>query len=100
MLTKEKIFKTIQENNEIIKSFGVTQIGSFGSYVRNEQIENSDIGFLVDYNIENINFLNFMHFCDTLDVLFKDIKVEIVTKNGLSKFIGSYILNEVENVEI
>ena len=43
MLSKQEIFKTIQENKEIIKSFGVTEIGLFGSYVRNEQTESSDI---------------------------------------------------------
>lgn len=37
MLTKQEIFKTIQDNKEIIKSFGVTEIDLFGSYVRNEQ---------------------------------------------------------------
>lgn len=45
MLTKQDIFKTIQDNKETIKSFGVTQIGLFGSYVRNEQTSTSDIDF-------------------------------------------------------
>ena len=48
MLTKQDIFKTIIDNKETIKSFGVTEIGLFGSYVRNEQTEDSDIDFLVD----------------------------------------------------
>jgi uncharacterized protein len=100
MLTKQDIFKTIQDNKEIIKSFGVTEIGLFGSYVRNEQTETSDIDFLVDYNLEGINLINYMQFCFLLDELFINKKVEVVTKNGLSKYIGPYILKEVENVEI
>jgi predicted nucleotidyltransferase len=100
MLTKQDIFKTIQDNKEIIKSFGVTEIGLFGSYVRNEQTETSDIDFLVDYNLEGINLINYMQFCFLLDELFLNKKVEVVTKNGLSKYIGPYILKEVENVEI
>lgn len=100
MLTKQEIFKTIQDNKETIKSFGVTQIGLFGSYVRGEQTEESDIDFLVDYNIASINFKKFMQFCFMMDDLFTKIKVEVVTKNGLSKHIGPYILKEVEYVEI
>ncbi|MBP6040091.1 MAG: nucleotidyltransferase domain-containing protein, partial [Flavobacterium sp.] len=49
MLTKQEIFKTIQDNKELIKSSGVTEIGLFGSYVRDEQTETSDIDFLVDF---------------------------------------------------
>jgi uncharacterized protein len=100
MLTKQDIFKTIQNNKEIIKSFGVTQIGLFGSYVRNEQTENSDIDFLVDYNLDGIDLIKYMQFCFLLDELFLNKKVEVVTKNGLSKYIGPFILKEVENVEI
>jgi uncharacterized protein len=100
MLTKHDIFQTIIDNKETIKSFGVTEIGLFGSYVRNEQTENSDIDLLIDYNIKEINFKNFMNFCFMMDDLFKDIKVEVVTKNGLSQFIGPYILKEVKYVKI
>jgi len=100
MLTKQEIFKTIQDNKEIIKSFGVTEIGLFGSYVRNEQTENSDIDILIDYDLDKIDFKNYMQFCFFLDEMFANHKIEVVTKNGLSKYIGPFILKEVENVEI
>ncbi len=100
MLTKQEIFKTIQKNKEAIKSFGVTEIGLFGSYVRDEQTEKSDIDLLIDYDIKNIDFLKFMRFCFMMDDLFSEVKVEVVTKNGLSKYIGPYVLKQVEYVEI
>lgn len=100
MLNKQDIFKTILDNKETIKSFGVTEIGLFGSYVRDEQTENSDIDFLVDYNLEEINFKKYFLFCEYLENLFKDHKVEIVTKNGLSEFIGPHILKSVNYVSI
>lgn len=100
MLTKEEIFKTIQDNKETIKSFGVTQIGLFGSYVRNEQTENSDIDILVDYDFEQINFKKYFLFCEYLENLFSNNKIEIVTKNGLSEFIGPHILKNVNYVQI
>ena len=54
MITKQEIFQKIIDNKETIKSFGVTEIGLFGSYVRDEQTEESDIDILVDYNLEQI----------------------------------------------
>jgi predicted nucleotidyltransferase len=100
MLTKQEIFETIQNNKELIKSFGVIEIGLFGSYVRNEQTENSDIDILVDFPKEKKTLRNFLDFCDLMDNLFKKIKIDVVSKKGLSEFIGSYILKEVEYVEI
>lgn len=100
MLTKEEIFQTIIENKEAIKSFGVTEIGLFGSYVRGEQTEESDIDFLVDYSLEEISYQKYFLFCEYLENLFHDNKIEIVTKNGLSPYIGPHILKSVNYVAI
>lgn len=100
MRTKQEIIKTIQDNKELIKSFGVTEIGLFGSYVRNEQTETSDIDFLVDIIKERKTLKNYIDFCDTLETLFNTNKIDVVSKKGLSEFIGPHILNEVTYVEI
>ena len=100
MLSKQEIFKTIQENKEIIKSFGVTEIGLFGSYVRDEQTESSDIDILVDILKEKKTLKNYIDFCDLLESLFKNNKIDIVSKKGLSEFIGPHILKEVNYVKI
>ena len=99
-MNKQDIFQTIINNKEAIKNFGVNEIGLFGSYIRNEQTSKSDIDLLVDYDKEKISLKNYMGFCFLMDELFADTKVEVVTKNGLSKFIGPYILKEVEYVKI
>lgn len=39
-----------------------------------------------------------MYVSDLLEKIFKGYNVEIVTKNGLSKYIGPYILKEIEYV--
>ena len=100
MLTKQDIFQTIIDNKEAIKTFGVTEIGLFGSYVRDEQTEESDIDFLVDYSKEKKTLRNFLDFCDLMEKLFVELKIDVVSKKGLSEFIGPYILKEVEYVEI
>ena len=100
MLTKQDIFQTIIDNKDAIKSFGVTEIGLFGSYVRDEQTDESDIDLLIHYNIKEINYKKYFLFCEYMDNLFSNKKVEIVSKNGLSPYIGPHILKSVKYVEI
>jgi predicted nucleotidyltransferase len=100
MLTKKEIFQTIIDHKDEIKSFGVTEIGLFGSYVRNEQTEESDIDILVDIIKEKKTLKNYIDFCDLLENLFKNKKIDIVSKKGLSEFIGPHILKEVDYVKI
>ena len=100
MLTKQDIFQTIIDNKEAIKNFGVTEIGLFGSYVRDEQTDKSDIDILVDYRKGEMDFFKFINFCEILENMFQDLKVDVITKNGMSEFIGPYILKEVEYVKI
>jgi len=100
MLTKAEIFETIHNNRVAIRNLGIKEVGLFGSYVRNEQHKNSDIDILIDYDDESISFSNYMKFCFLMEEKFKNQKVEIVTKNGLSKYIGPYILKEVEYAKV
>ncbi len=99
-LDKQKIIFTLQNNKGKIKQFGVKRIGLFGSYVRNQQNEDSDIDIYIEFFDDMENFDNFINFCFLLDDLFKNKKVEVVTENGLSKYIGPQILKEVEYVKI
>ena len=50
-LNKEIIFDTLRRNKKVLMNYGVSQIGLFGSFVRNEGQENSDVDFLVDFPI-------------------------------------------------
>lgn len=96
MTSKEYVLNAIKSKESEIFSFGVKSIGLFGSYARNEQTENSDIDILIDFEPENENFDNYMAVYDLIEELFKNQKVDIVTKNGLSPYIGPKILNEIE----
>ena len=55
----------------------------------------SDIDILVDFAPGTESFDNYMAVYDIIENLFKNEKVEIVTKNGLSPYIGTKILSEV-----
>ena len=95
MTTKDYIISAIKTNKQTLKKFGIRNVGLFGSYSRDEQSLKSDIDILIDFIPEMENFDNYMAVCDIFEDLFKNEKVEIVTKNGLSPYIGPRILNEV-----
>ncbi len=98
MTTKEYILGTIKSNKKKISRYGIKDIGLFGSYVKDEQSEDSDIDILIDFEPGKENFDNYMAVYDYIERLFKNQRVEIVTKNGLSPYIGPRILNEVRYV--
>lgn len=95
MTTKKHILNTIQLHKEKLNQVGVLRIGLFGSYARDEQSDQSDIDILIEFAPKKENFDNYMAAYDYIEQLFKNNKVEIVTKNGLSPYIGPQILREV-----
>ncbi len=100
MLTKKHIKEEILSNRLLIRQHGISKIGLFGSYSRQEQKKESDIDILVDFQQDRETFDNFMAVCDLLEKIFKGYKVEVVTTGGLSPYIGPHILNEVEYVQM
>ncbi|HUX54805.1 MAG TPA: nucleotidyltransferase family protein [Williamwhitmania sp.] len=98
MTTKETILSSIKKYKPELSRLGVQSIGLFGSYLRGEQSSKSDIDILIEFKPGMENFDNYMAAYDILEEIFKNEKVEIVTKNGLSPYIGPKILNEVEYV--
>jgi len=95
MTTKDYIISTIKTNRQTFNRLGIRNVGLFGSYSRDEQSVKSDIDILIDFDPEMENFDNYMAVCDIFEQLFKNEKVEIVTVNGLSPYIGPKILKEV-----
>lgn len=99
LLQKDVILKMLAAHRSQLASFGVNQIGLFGSYVRNEATENSDIDLLVDIRKEKKTFNNFISLNYYLEELFGK-KVELVTLQSLSPYIGPHILKSVEYAAI
>ncbi len=95
MTTKDFIISTIKTHKSELSQFGIKDIGLFGSYAREEQSAKSNIDILIDFEPDKENFDNYMAVYDYFEELFKNEKIDIVTKNGLSPYIGPSILNEV-----
>lgn len=94
-LSKAVILEELHRNEYLLKRYGVKQIGLFGSFVRNEGKEDSDVDFLVDFEKEKKTLSNLINLAEFLENLF-DKKVDIITPQGLSPFIGPHILKEVQ----
>jgi len=95
--TKEKALALIAEHQDRIKTLGVKKLGLFGSFVREEQGAESDVDLLVEFEQGKKTFDNFMQLSFFLEDLFKR-RVELVTPESLSPYIGPHIVNEVEYV--
>lgn len=95
MKTKEEILSKLKSYKKSFSDFGITTIGLFGSYIRNEQTVDSDIDILVDFSSQKETYDNLIATYDFLEEIFEGTKVELVTKKGLSRHIGPQILNEV-----
>jgi hypothetical protein len=79
---------------ELHERFGVSEMGVFGSWVRGEQTENSDIDVLVDFDRE-ISLFDILELQWYLEEMFER-KVDVAPRDSLRKYIGQYILAEVE----
>ncbi len=97
--TKQDLMVALSENREVIKSYGVNSLGVFGSFSKGTFNDASDVDLLVDFASEKKSFDNFMDLSFFLEDLLGR-KVELVTPQSLSKFIGPHILKEVQDVNI
>jgi hypothetical protein len=96
---KELIFQRLMEEQKRLTLLGVKNIGLFGSFARGEQTALSDIDLLVEFIPEKHTFDNFMELTFLLEELLGR-KVELVTPEALSPYIGPHILKEVERVPL
>jgi predicted nucleotidyltransferase len=97
--TKQEILRRIQTHREEIRALGVEGLGLFGSFVRGEQGPESDVDLLVRFRPREKTFDNFMGLAFLLeDVLQR--RVELVTTEGLSPYLGPRILEEVQDVAL
>jgi uncharacterized protein len=74
----------------------VQELGVFGSYVRQEQHDDSDLDILVTFS-EAPSLLKFIELENYLSDVF-GVKVDLVMKDSLKPVIGKQILKEVMQV--
>ena len=97
--TKQSLIELIMQARDRLATLGVTHIGLFGSFVRDEQTSSSDIDILAEFAPDKHTFDNFMEVSFLLEEILGR-NVEVITPEGLSLHIGPHILKEVERVSI
>lgn len=93
------IFDRILSEKKQLAFYGVKNIGLFGSFIRGDQKSDSDIDILVEFIPEKHTFDNFMEVAFLLEKVLER-KVDLITPEALSPYIGPHILKEVESVPI
>lgn len=87
----------LEKRSEIYRladKYGISNIRVFGSHVRGEAKQESDIDLLVHFDPEITNSgFSFLEFQEEAEKLFNQ-KVDLVSDRGLSPYIGPYILKE------
>lgn len=83
----------LQHHDDLQHKFKVKNIGVFGSHVRGEQNNKSDVDILVTFR-GSVDFIQFIQLENHLSELIGS-KVDLVTKDALKPYIGKRILQEV-----
>lgn len=100
-MNKREIIEILKEHMDEIGKYGVKRIGIFGSAVRDELKEKSDVDFIVEFERGKATFKNVGGLIDFLESLFGR-EVDILTPDGIEnirvKYIKERIKREVEYV--
>ena len=89
----KKILK--KHEKELKEKYKNKKIGIFGSYLRGEAKESSDLDILVEFQPEaEISLLDFVELENYLNDLL-GVKIDLVEKSALKPRIGKQILSEV-----
>lgn len=97
--SKQQLFDLIEDNKSKINDFGASRLGLFGSFIRNQQTESSDIDLLVEFQTGKKTYKNLVH----LSYFLQDItnrEVQLVTWMGLADFVKKEVEKEIEYVAI
>jgi uncharacterized protein len=97
MAQREQILETLEElKEETGNRYKVRQMGLFGSFVRSEESETSDVDILVEFE-EGADLLDLVGLGDFLEEKLGR-KVDLVTKKALRPEIRDRVIREVAMV--
>ena len=94
-LSQNFVFRALESNKPTLAGFGIQRLGLFGSVARNEQRQNSDIDFLVEFSPGEKTADHFMGLADFLENVFHQ-KVDLLTPEALTPSMKRHILGEVK----
>ena len=94
-MSLDEIKRILKDYKSVLEEkYNVYSLGIFGSYVKNEQADDSDVDILVDFTAP-ISLFEFIDMEEELSKLLH-IKVDLVSRKALKPYIGERILSEVQ----
>jgi hypothetical protein len=97
VLTLDQARTRIVQVADEIRALGVVRLALFGSVLRASPGPESDIDLLVSFSEGAKTFDHFFTLCELLEKILGR-RVDLVTTEGLSPYIGPKILAEAEDV--
>jgi uncharacterized protein len=97
--SKTDLLALIVNHRKQLRELGVRRFGVFGSFVREQQSGDSDVDVVVEFEPGLKTFDNFINLAFYLETLFGR-RVDLLTPESLSPYIGPRILAEVEYVTV
>jgi uncharacterized protein len=93
LMTRQDIERKIHEHSTVLREkYKVARLGIFGSYAVNEQTEDSDIDFLVEFSeTPGLEFFDLQFFLEMIT----GKRIDLVTPKALKPLIKEDILREV-----
>lgn len=100
MLSKQEILDEMSRNlNKWKEKYGVKRIGLFGSYSHEEQKESSDIDVIVEFNVSDLTFDNYMDLKINLEDHFQK-PVDLVILSDIKPAFKANILDSAKFVDV
>jgi uncharacterized protein len=96
-LTRDQAIRRLLAAEAEIRALGVNRLALFGSVLRGEARPDSDVDILVEFSPGAKTFDRFLELSELLEARLGR-RVELVTLEALSPFIGPRILTEAEDV--
>ena len=95
--TRDQTIQRLRAAESEIRQLGVRRLALFGSVARGEARPGSDVEILVEFASGEKRFARLMALSDLLERIVEH-RVELVTIEALSPFIGPHILAEAADV--
>lgn len=92
---KQQAFERIAAHQSALRQFGAGRFGLFGSFVRGEQTDKSDIDFVVEFREGKKTFRNFINMVYYLEKMM-GWEVELLTWEGMASFVKRKAEKQIE----
>jgi uncharacterized protein len=92
---KQQAFERIAAHQSALRQFGAARLGLFGSFVRGEQTDQSDVDVVVDFEPGKKKLHNLLDLADYLEAIMAR-RVDLLTWEGMAGFVQKHVENEIE----